>query len=94
MPLAVVPEVVDYRETMVLLGRLGYNPGNIARGSLGPNGYSDGVREYGWAKTDHWERIEAAMRLDESPPAPKADPVDNPEHYTSGPRCRDRKSVV
>jgi hypothetical protein len=63
-----VPVVVEYVETCKLLAQLGYDPGAVERGSMGPRGYSDGLRDYGWKKSDHWERLEAAMRLDESGP--------------------------
>lgn len=80
----------EYVETVPLLKRLGYDPNGIARGTLSPRGYSDGVQDHQWLEPEHWERIEAAMLLDEQhafAPRPRVDAVNHPPHYTSGPEC-------
>lgn len=77
-----------YAETFALLGQLGYDVGTFAPRRTGEYGFSDGMREFKWAKPDHWERVEAAMRLDESETerqSAKPDIVNHPPHYTSDP---------
>jgi len=80
---------VEYAVTVPLLRQLGYDPDSILRGSLTPEGYSDGVRNLKWRKPDHWERIQAAMLVDEGRPEGQQpdDAVNHPSHYTSGPKC-------
>lgn len=78
----------EYVETVPLLRQLGYDPNGIARGTLSSRGYSDGVQDHRWLRPDHWERIEAAMILDEanaSAPRSAPDVVNHPPHYTSDP---------
>ncbi|WP_336647785.1 DUF3310 domain-containing protein [Microbacterium sp. MMO-10] len=78
---------VEYPETVKLLRVLGYDPGGIDEGSLDRDGYRWHGEKAEWMKPDHWERVEAAMRLDEAEAfaKPKADAVEHPAHYTSHP---------